>query len=120
MKYTNTSKTANASVFVEVEPTVGNNQVEFKSDQVTPNVRGTVIPMVRASVRLVRKNGYKPCDTDCSVEVNESFRMEFNILKGSDLSVLRGECVRVMDEAIAKYYLAQGFVPPVDADFNNA
>lgn len=118
MKYTNTSKTQNNASFVQVSPMMAGSQVDFSANSVTPNISGTIVPMVRGYVRLTSKVGYTPCGSECSTQVNEAVRIEFNVVQSLDnLEALRDECVRVMDVAIAEYYLAQGIVPPVSADF---
>ena len=75
---------------------------------------------MRGSVRLTSKVGYSTCENDCGVPVNEAVRIDFNVVPSlNNLNALRDECVRVMDVAIAEYYLAQGIVPPVSATFES-
>lgn len=121
MKYTNTQKAPNASTFVQVAPTMAGSEVTFTAASVKPKVGVTAVPMVRGSVRLASKADYTACNDTCGVTVNESVRIEFNVLdqSTSNLGALRSECVRLMDVAIAEYYLAQGLVPPVSADFES-
>lgn len=118
-KYTNTQKAPNTSVFVQVSPTMAGSEVTFNASSVQPKVGAATVPMVRGSVRLASKANYATCETECGVTVNESVRIEFNVVDKTDgnLAALRSECVRLMDVAIAEYYLAQGLVPPVSADF---
>ena len=118
-KYTNTQKAPNASVFVQVAPTMAGSEVTFNASSVQPKVGAVAVPMVRGSVRLASKADFTTCASECGVTVNESVRIEFNVIdkSNSNLAALRSECVRLMDIAIAEYYLAQGLVPPVSADF---
>lgn len=119
-KYTNTQKTPTSSTFVQVSPTMAGSEVTFNAASVQPKVGSVAVPMVRGSVRLASKANYTTCENDCGVTINESVRIEFNVIDKADgnLSAIRSECVRLMDLAIAEYYLAQGLVPPVSADFS--
>lgn len=121
-KYTNTQKAPNSSVFVQVAPTMAGSEVTFNAASVQPKVGATAVPMVRGSVRLASKANFTNCADDCGVTVNESVRIEFNVIDKTEgnLAALRSECVRLMDVAIAEYYLAQGLVPPVSANFESA
>lgn len=119
-QYTNVSRERNSSEFAQVEPDYDGSIALFKATTATPSIAGTIVPMVKGSVRVSQPSAVDPCDPGlCKGTVTQAILVEFNIKRGEveTLEALRDEVVRLLDEAIANYHFADGIVPPVSAIF---
>lgn len=58
-----------------------------------------------------------PCATDV---INNSARIKLNFIRGdaTAIAALRLEVNRLLDKALASYYFADGFVPPISSNFS--
>lgn len=122
IKYTNAIRTKDLSEYARVLPSFDGTVVTFSAKTATPNIGGTVVPMVQGKVRLaVPVAATNPCDPSLrGPVVTEAIAVDFNVQRGGvNLQALRAEVVRLVDLAIANYQFANGLVPPTDADFGS-
>lgn len=119
-KYANVTRSKNQSDFARVAPSFDGSSVVFKAVDAKPNIAGTIVPMVRGSVRLTTPVNAASTDAAPAI-VNETFLVEFNLRRGgATLAAMKQEVVRLLDAAIADYQFANGLVPPSEAQFTAA
>lgn len=62
------------------------------------------------------ENECSPCGTEV---INNSLRLKLNFIRGdaTAIAAMRTEVNRLLDKALADYYFADGFVPPISSNF---
>lgn len=119
MKYTNITRARGSADFARTFPSFDGSVALFKVTEAKPNIAGTIVPMVRGTVRLTSPVNAASVDAAPAV-VNEAVAIEFNVRQGgANLAAMRNEVVRLLDAAVANYQLANGIVPPSEAIFNS-
>lgn len=123
-KYQNVGFAATKSQFIDAvsNPAGGVSLIFTNEVKLAPIAGGGKHQMTTGSLTL-----NTPISIECPGQVgcapvtvlNESIKIQWNFTKGdgAKLAAYRTELNRALDEAIAKYNLTQGLVPPVQADF---
>lgn len=121
-KYISTLRDKANSEYVRVSPSFDGGMLHFNVSTARPTINGTVVPMVKGSVRLAVPAEVASCDPSaCAGTVNEAVKIEFNFRQGGvNFATLQTEVMRCLAIAIADYQLANGVLPPVSADFEEA
>lgn len=116
-KYTNITRSRGSADFALTSPSFDGSIALFKVSEAKPNINGTIVPMVRGTVRLTTPVNAASPDAAPAV-VNEAVTVEFNVRRGGvELNSMRDEVIRLLDAAVANYQLANGIVPPSEATF---
>lgn len=119
VKYTNVTRARGSAEFARTSPSFDGSSALFKVAEAKPNIAGTIVPMVRGTVRLTTPVNAASQDV-APAFVNESIAIEFNVRRGGVvLASMRDEVVRLLDAAVADYQLANGIVPPSEAAFSS-
>lgn len=116
-KYQNVEFTPQQSAFVDI--TQPNPlKATFASRKVNVKVDGGQFAMVRAQVLVQEPFLAVPCGETCGTELTRSVKLEVNVEKGgASIADLRAEVIRLFDQAMTNYGLAEGYVPPAYANF---
>lgn len=123
-KYQNIGFAANKAQFIDATSNpVGANGLLFANEvKLAPLAGGGKRQMVSGSLTV-----NVPISVDATVTgqpatvLNESLKLQWNFSRGGlTVAAMRAEINRVFDEAVAKYNLTQGLVPPVQSDFAGA
>ena len=119
VKYTNITRARGSADFARTSPSFDGSVALFKVAEAKPNIAGTIVPMVRGTVRLTVPVNAAPQDAAPAM-VNEAVSVEFNVRQGgASLNGMRSEVIRLLDAAVADYQLANGIVPPSEAAFSS-
>lgn len=120
-QYINTNRDKTSSDYARVLPSFDGSTLTFTVKSAAPVVAGQVVPMVHAKLRVVTPAVVTSCNPAvCDSSVNEAITIDFNVKRGSDVTALKLEALRVLEVALSEYQLNNGVLPPATADFTSA